>query len=79
MEKIILSTGDIKEDYEVIDVILHSKPIYSNETEVDAFRNLKEHLRKWTKMNGGDAIIHCRFEFLAEEVRGYGTVVKIKK
>ncbi len=91
MENIIVSTGDIKRDYDII------KPVHLFHLSIfdeDMFgeKNLSfdgaidkmiESLQTKTKDAGGDAIIFLRVQYSQMELRGnyyfvYGTMVKFK-
>ena len=91
MEKnIIITSGDLKSDYEVIGMITHyfssivqKKP----ETADDIFQFVLERLKEKAERLGGDAIVSVRFqrEYVGSGyVQGstlfsYGTVVKINQ
>lgn len=86
-ENIIISTGDIKEDYNIIDVIYaceHVPGVTKNKTHSqNAFKTLKANLKEQCYNLGGDAIINCqiRTEQSLDSIYAFfmtGTVVKIK-
>ncbi|MCC0643149.1 MULTISPECIES: heavy metal-binding domain-containing protein [unclassified Clostridioides] len=88
----IISTGDIKEEYGVIDAIFaidsHKEGIFRSADPNSAFKGVKEQLKKKCEQLGGNAIINCQFEYriaVADgfaskkqvvEIFAYGTAVK---
>jgi len=90
MENIIVSTGDIKQDYQVLKPVhqFHlsqlDKEIFGKDLTFDGTIDaLIEELKKKPKEAGGDAITFLRVEFEQLELRGtqyfvYGTMVKFK-
>lgn len=86
-ENIIISTGDIKNDYDIIDVIYvceHVPGITKNKLHSQqAFQVLKSNLKEQCHNLGGDAVIHCqiRTEQSLDSIYAFfvtGTVVKTK-
>lgn len=91
---IILSTGDLEQEYEVIDVIFaydaNKEGFLSSASPDKAFEGVKTHLRERCEVLGGDAVINCQFEYrnaIANgiisnkqviEIFAYGTVVRFK-
>lgn len=91
---IVLSTGNLEEDYQVIDVIFafdsHKEGFFSSASPDKAFDGVKTHLRSRCQALGGDAVINCQFEYRNAvasgiigskqviEIFAYGTVVKFK-
>ncbi len=89
----IISTGDLKENYSIIDTIFaidsHKDGFFSGADPNKAFEGLKSQLAKKCQSLGGDAVINCQFEYrdaLADgltkkkhaiEIFGYGTAVKL--
>jgi len=92
IKDIIVTTGDIKEPYTIIDTIF---TVDNNKEEswfftwaenpMKAFGRVKMNLRRLCYKLGGDAIIHCQFEYRIAltgdktqilEIFAYGTVVK---
>jgi hypothetical protein len=89
---IIISTGDIKEPYVVIDAIFaldaSKEGFLSGVDPGKAFAGVKSQLTSTCKRLGGDAVINCQFEYrnaLAGgllgkkqciEIFAYGTAVK---
>lgn len=93
MRDIILSTGGISSDYEVIDPVFviggAKEGMFSKIDPFKAFEDVKGLLRDSCKNMGGDAVLFCQFEYRdavtgivgskqALEILAYGTVVKIK-
>lgn len=64
--KILIATGDLKEDYEVIDVVFaldsSTEKFFSAADPNQAFSNVKNSLRKKCMELGGQAVINCEFE-----------------
>jgi len=95
LSKVLISTGDIPGEYEVIDTIFAMAAKEVDLSKVNrpsyAFHEVREKLRKNATEYGGDAAIHCRFEYNVPSNRsvfghkhmieffGYGTAVKRKK
>ena len=85
MEDIILCTGDMNKDYEIIDVILTSEAIeegvFKDPTAMDrSLEGLKEKLREKCVELGGNAVIKCKFKHEAvcrPQMLYYGIVVSI--
>ncbi len=87
MENVILSTGDIKKDYEIIDVIfaqagIHN-PYFAGPQYNESFDELKKILKQKCAEIGGNAVINVRFEYQhtknnIHELFSYGTCVKFK-
>ena len=91
---IILSTGTIEKEYEVLDVVFafdsHKEGFLSSASPDKAFDGVKKHLIDKCKSIGGDAVLNCQFEYrnaLADgliskkqviEIFAYGTIVKFK-
>ena len=93
MDNIIISTGDIHDDYETIDAIFaldSCKESFFNSADPNkAFDKVKIALRKKCYELGGQAVINCQFEYRVAlsqgligskqviEIFAYGTAVKI--
>ncbi len=89
---VLLSTGDIPGNYEIIDAIFaldgNAGKFFSSADPSKAFDGVKHQLRQTCQKLGGDAVINCQFEYrnaLAEgfigkkqaiEIFAYGTAVK---
>lgn len=89
----IIATGDIRQDYQIIDTIFamdsHKEGFLSSADPNKAFAGVKAQLEKKCAALGGNAVINCEFEYrnaLGEGVIGkkqvieifaYGTAVKI--
>ena len=67
-DNIIISTGDLKQEYEILDTIFaadsHSGGFFSSSVSPSkAFEGVKEQLEKECKKLGGNAVINCQFEY----------------
>lgn len=75
MEDIIISTGDIKDDYEVIDAIFAldscKEGILKGADPSKAFDRVKNKLRKKCIELKGDAVINCQFEYRMRDDGGF--------
>ena len=88
----IIATGDVKQNYSIIDTIFamdsHKEGIFSKTDPNKAFEGVKEQLSKKCSSLGGDAVVNCQFEYRVAlgdglmskkqviEIFAYGTVVK---
>ena len=95
MAQIIISTGGVNFDYEVIDVIFVIAGTAAGFlSEIDpnaAFNGVKVQLKEKCEALGGDAVVFCQFEYRsalangmlgpkqALEIFAYGTVVVRKR
>ena len=93
MNNILITTGDIKEDYEVIDAIFAldscTEGILKGADPNQAFDKVKDGLRKKANELGGHAVINCQFEYRVAvsqglmgskqviEIFAYGTAVRL--
>ena len=93
MANVIISTGDIKEDYEVIDAIFElgqgEAGLFATGSD-EAFKKVKTQLASKCKSLGGNAVIFCQFEYRITlndglfgkkqgvEIFAYGTAVRTK-
>lgn len=64
----IISTGDIKQDYTILDAIFatdsHKEGFFSGNADPNkAFDGVKKQLSAKCKSLGGDAVINCQFEY----------------
>lgn len=91
---IIISTTDLKRDYEVIDTIFaidaHKEGFLKAADPNQAFEGVKKALEGKCKLLNGDAVICCQFEYRVAvadglmskkqvmEIFAYGTAVKFK-
>ncbi len=90
----ILSTTNINDDYEVIDIIYHLFTIKAtgffkvNMDLDEGFEEIKNKLKEIVEKRGGDGIIGCQFIYekvmtgggnMGREVTCIGTVIKLKK
>lgn len=90
---IIVATGDIKQNYEIIDTIFaidaHKEGFLQAADPNKAFEGVKEQLKKKCKALGGDGVINCQFEYRVAvangvvskkqvlEIFAYGTAIKL--
>ena len=90
----ILSTGNLNQAYDVIDVVFafdsHKEGFFTGLSPDKAFDGVKEKLRNKCLELAGDAVINCQFEYrnaLTDgigkkkqiiEILAYGTVVRFK-
>ena len=82
------STGDINENYQVMDTIFaldsHKEGFLAGADPNKAFDGVKEQLRRKCLSIGGDAVINCQFQYRVAvdgrkqviEIFAYGTAVK---
>lgn len=81
-KNIIITTTDLKEDYEILDslyVIVELKSTYPKEEYLNQMLNVvKERLKEQCRRLGGDAIICCRTFTVDYALSMDGTAVKIK-
>ncbi|MBR4262086.1 MAG: heavy metal-binding domain-containing protein [Bacilli bacterium] len=93
MNNILITTGDIQEEYEVIDTIFavdSCKESFFNGADPNkAFNKVKETLRSKANELGGQAVINCQFEYRNAtapgfvgskqviEIFAYGTAVRL--
>lgn len=93
MNNILITTGDIKEDYEIIDAIFAldscTEGVFKGADPNKAFDKVKDGLRKKAKDLGGHAVINCQFEYRVAvsqglmgskqviEIFAYGTAVRL--
>lgn len=89
----LLSTGDIKDNYQVIDLVFASgnstESFLKNCNPMQAYQKVSQLLAQTAADAGADAVIHIRFDLRvtttsgvfspnqAFEVYGYGTAVKL--
>jgi len=72
---ILITTGDIKESYEILDAIFaldfHKESFFGgNADPAKAFDKVKEKLRAVCKNMGGDAIVNSQFEYRVAAAEG---------
>ena len=64
---ILITTGDIHEDYEIIDAVFAldscQESLFTVADPNKAFDKVKEGLRKKAASLGGHAVINCQFEY----------------
>ena len=67
MAKIVITTGDLKQQYEILDTIFaidsHASGMLSGANPSKAFEGVKDQLEKECKKLGGNAVINCLFEY----------------
>ena len=89
MSDVVVTLGDLKEDYEVIDTIFvtaGSGGFFKLNSREEAYEKVKCELKQKCASMGGDAIIFLQFDYsqssgggmLATNFTAYGTVVKRK-
>ena len=89
--KILIATGDLNEEYEIIDVIFaldsSTAGFFTGANPDAAFDNVKNQLRNRCAQLDGQAVINCQFEHRvalsggnrqAVEIFAYGTAVRLK-
>ena len=92
MSNVLITTGDLKEDYEIIDAIFAidscKEGIFGTNPN-KAFDKVKERLREKAEELGGHAVINCQFEYRVAvahgisfdkqvvEIFAYGTAVRV--
>ncbi len=89
MKDIIISTGDIKEEYETIDVLFAVQVIRSHffrsggRETLNFLPDVNKKLKEAAKKVGCDAVIWIDYDFARDPkvqiITAYGTGVKIKK
>ena len=76
MNNILITTGDIKEDYEIIDAVFAldscKEGFFKSADPNDAFDKVKNGLRKKAGELGGHAVINCQFEYRVAVAQGFG-------
>ena len=93
MDNILITTGDIREDYEIIDAVFAldscQESFFQSADPNVAFEKIKNGLRKEAKALGGHAVINCQFEYRIAVAQGlvsskqvveifaYGTAVRL--
>ncbi len=68
---IVITTGDVRESYDVIDII--SVNIPHDDLEI-----LKSKLRKKARALKADAVVSVKYLFFRGKIYAYGTAVKLK-
>lgn len=67
MSKILITTGDIHEDYEIIDAVFAidscQATFFKGADPNKAFDKVKDALRVKAEELGGHAVINCQFEY----------------
>ncbi len=90
---ILITTGDIHEDYEIIDAVFAidacQENLFNSADPNKAFEKVKDALRKKAEDLGGHAVINCQFEYRVTsnsagrfklqrvEIFAYGTAVRL--
>lgn len=91
-KEIIISTGTVNREFEVIDCVFaldsDKDGLLGSADPGKAFKGVKEQLKKQCRQLGGDAVLDCEFEYRMSEKEGtlsrrqiaeifaYGTVVR---
>lgn len=74
----LISTGDIRQNYHIIDTIFamdsHKEGFLTSADPGKAFAGVKQQLTKKCSELGGNAVINCQFEYRAAV--GHGVVSK---
>lgn len=94
MDNILITTGDIKEDYEIIDAIFAldscTEGFFKAADPNKAFDKVKDRLREKANELCGHAVINCQFEYRVAisqglmgskqviEIFAYGTAVRLR-
>ena len=94
MDNILITTGDIKEDYESIDAIFAldscTEGFFKGADSDKAFGKVKNALRQKCSNLGGHAVINCQFEYRVAvdqglfgskqviEIFAYGTAIRLR-
>ncbi|MEA3305273.1 MAG: hypothetical protein U9R52_00500 [Candidatus Omnitrophota bacterium] len=68
---IIMTTGDIRESYDIIDIITVS-------IIGDNLKDLKRKLRKKALKLNADAVVSVKYVLFRDRIHAYGTAVKLK-
>ena len=72
---ILITTGNIKEDYEIIDAIFAldscKEGVFKGADPNKAFDKVKDALRKKAQELGRDAVINCQFEYRIAVAQGF--------
>lgn len=95
ISRVTISTGDLKEEYEILDTIFamdsHQAGFFSSADPAKAFEGVKGQLRERGYDLGAHAVISCQFEYRVAvatsglspkqciELFAYGTAVRLKK
>ena len=81
MNNILITTGDIKEDYEIIDAVFAldscKEGIFKSADPNTAFDKVKNGLRKKASELGGHAVINCQFEYRVAVSQGFGVAKQV--
>ena len=80
--KVLVATGDLNEDYEIIDVIFaldsSTEKFFSSADPNQAFANVKDKLRQKCAELGGQAVINCEFEHrVASTTSAFGNAKQV--
>lgn len=82
MNNILITTGGINDDFEIIDAIFaldsSSAVFFSSADPNKAFDKVKSVLRKKCNELGGHAVINCQFEYrIATNKGAFGTINQV--
>lgn len=76
MSNVLISTGDLKEDYEIVDAIFafdsSSQTLFKGADPNKAFDKVKDALRAKATQLGCHAVINCEFEYRVAVSQGFG-------
>ena len=76
MNDILITTGDIREEYEIIDAIFAfdacKEGFFKGADPNKAFDKVKNVLRSKCNELGGHAVINCEFEYRVAVSQGFG-------
>ena len=76
MNNVLITTGDIKEDYEIIDAVFSldscQEGLFKGADPNKAFEKVKNGLRQKATELGGHAVINCQFEYRVAVAQGFG-------
>lgn len=76
MNNILITTGDIKDDYEIIDAVFAldscKEGFFKGADPNKAFDKVKDGLRNKASELGGHAVINCQFEYRVALSQGFG-------
>lgn len=79
---ILITTGDIHEDYEIIDAVFaldsSQEALFKSADPNKAFDKVKNGLRRKAEELGGHAVINCQFEYrIAASPGAFGTTKQV--
>ena len=86
MNDIIISTGSIDKEFEVIDTVFAMDTVFAGSDPDAAFERVKKDIAAKCRSLGGNAVLNCQFEYRTPDppacfgivdILAYGTVVRI--